>query len=331
LRAIRKPKRSGFYARRAPIATPTFREGRGVLVVELLAQIRAPLLFADWRVQLFRLCVAFFALRDRAAAVRDALPSRADLRASTVLAYGAVGVMAAILADDLLTPAAAISPPRQPEPRPEWIEIARPYPAFALESPMLAGLDSKLLVRVHRIDGGRKEEFTFGDPAAAGGYARISLYRPGPDGMAGHDPFEAVVAVAAESAIDADLQETDRKLGTKFGALPVIAMSVKRREETRRCLATAHAWTDPRLGLVAWWCNEGEELVAHGEFACLLDRLALMSAGGDDRLAEFFARVELRRGACGSHGTFMTATPPRPGDWLHAKNSPRLRGRITGR
>jgi hypothetical protein len=141
------------------------------------------------------------------------------------------------------------------------------------------------------------------------------------------DPLEAVVEVASRSSIDADLHETDRKLATKFGALPLVAMIVKTARRPRRCVATAAAWTDPRVGLTAWWCNEGDELVSHGEFACLIDRLALMSAGGDDRLAEFFAHAELRRRACGPDGSLVSPTPKRHDDWLHTKAPPQLRGR----
>jgi hypothetical protein len=140
-----------------------------------------------------------------------------------------------------------------------------------------------------------------------------------------------VTAVASESAIDAELQETGRRLRTKFGALPVVAMAVNGGGGTRRCVATAGAWNDPRLGLVAWWCNDGPELVAHGEFACLLDRIALMSAGGDDRLAEFFAQAELRRGTCSSQSSFVSPTPRRPNDWIYLKGRPPLRGRVAGR
>ncbi|MEX0589465.1 MAG: hypothetical protein WD207_00105, partial [Xanthobacteraceae bacterium] len=125
--------------------------------------------------------------------------------------------------------------------------------------------------------------------------------------------------------------ETDRKLRTKFGALPIVAMSVKGNDGMRRCIATAAGWHDPRLGLVAWWCNDGPEIVAHGEFACLLDRLALMSAGGDDRLAEFFAQAELKRSTCSSQSSFVSPTPRRPNDWIYAKSRPQLRGRIAGR
>jgi hypothetical protein len=295
-------------------------------------RIDAALSALDDRLPVFHFALrsAFYGLRDRAAALRDRISEISSLPPSTLLAYAAVGVMAVILADDLVRrPPPAPSPPTEFRPQPEWIEIPRTPGAFALNSSLLEG--THYVVRRHRSGGGRKDELTFGDPSARRPYVRIVLYRPGTEGMAEPDPLEAVVEVASQSSIDADLQETNRKVTTKFCALPIVAMTVKSATGPRYCIATAAAWSDPRLGLTAWWCNEGAELVAHGDFACLLDRLALMSAGGDDSLAEFFARAELRRRTCGPDGSFVSPTPKRHDDWIYAKAAPRLRGRLSAR
>jgi hypothetical protein len=282
---------------------------------------------------LFATSQTVFALRDRAAGLRNHIPERRDFAGSTLIAYGAVGIMAAILINDLLgpTPANSSVSPVVDE-RPIWIEIVRPHSAFALESPALDGLNTTYSVRHHRLGGGRKDELTFGDASAErGAYMRVSLYRPGSEGMAEPDPFEAVIALATESGIDAELRETDRKLRTKFGALPIVAMNVSGSNGPRACLATASGWSDPRFGLVAWLCNPGPEIVAQGQFACLLDRLALMSSGNDDQLAEFFAHAELKRSFCNLQSSFVSPTPHRPDDWIHAKRRPQLRGRLTAR
>jgi hypothetical protein len=282
---------------------------------------------------LFRTSQAVFVLHDRAAGLRNRLPGKPDMAGSTVIAYGAVGIMSAILVNDLLGPTPAnssIAP--TPEKRLEWVEIVRPHSAFALESPALDGLDAVYTVRHHRLGGGRKDELTFGNAnAERGAYMRLSLYRPGGEGMAEPDPLNAVTALAAESGIDAELQETSGKLRTKFGDLPAINMRVQGKDGWRNCLAVSGGWSDPRLGLVAWWCNPGPEMVALGEFACLLDRLALMSSGNDDLLAEFFARAELRRNYCNGHSSFVSPTPRLGNDWIQAKRKPQLRGRLSSR
>lgn len=270
-----------------------------------------------------------FAAADLLAALLGRVPSTRDIPPSTRLAYGAVGIMAAILVYDVIGSGTAVSSgERPPEHRPEWIESPRPHAAFALESPVLEGLHASYHVRRHRTGGGLKDDLTFGSADDRGLYVHVSIYRPGLEGMVDPDPFEAVVGVALESEIDAELQEASGRLHTKFGTLPVMSMTVAGAGGLRSCIAAADSWNDPQFGLVAWWCNDGPEIVAYGEFACLLDRLTLMTAGGDDRLAEFFARAELKRRFCNAHGTFVSATPRLVNDWMHAKRTPRLRGRI---
>lgn len=288
---------------------------------------------ADWSsLALFQALRTFHALRELIAAFRNRVPSTSEVAASTMLAYAAVGIMAAILANDLLrAPSAGSSTISAGERRPDWIEIAHPHGAFALEAPVLEGIEANYQVRRHRLGGGRKDELTFGGAELPGPYVRLSLYRPGAEDVAEPDALEAVTALAAESGIDADLQETSGKVRTKFGDLPAVNMRVRVRDGWRNCLAVSGAWSGPRFGLVAWWCNPGPEMVALGEFACLLDRTALMSAGGDDQLAEFFARAELRRNYCNVQSSFVSPTPRLGYDWIDAKRRPQLRGRIAGR
>ena len=273
-----------------------------------------------------------FALRDRMASCRDHVPARRDMSGSTQLAYLAVVVMSGILVKELLAPTPAISSVSPtPDKRPEWIEIARPHGSFALEAPELAGLELQYSVRRHRSGGGRKDMLTFGGPEAPGAYVRMSLYRPGLEGMAEPDSLEAAAALAAESNINAEIQDSSGKLNTKFGALPIVNMRVEGSHGWRNCIAVAGGWNDPRFGLVAWWCNEGPEMVDLGEFACVINRTALMSAGGDERLAEFFARIELMRNYCGGKSSFVSATPRLNTNWIHAKRGPDLRGRLSAR
>jgi hypothetical protein len=54
---------------------------------------------------------------------------------------------------------------------------------------------------------------------------------------------------------------------------------------------------------------------------CMLNRLTLLAAGNDARLAELFARAELRRNDC--------QAPSQPGlsaDWVTGAGNPSLRG-----
>lgn len=281
----------------------------------------------------YRAIETFFRCLDHMAAMRDRVPARSSLPASTLLAYGSVAIMAGMLFSGMIGPGregASEQAEAQTSISP-WTEITRMHGAFALEAPQLEGLEQKYVVRRHKEGGGRKDYLTFGDAFETGAFIRVALYRPGGEAALEHDALEAVTAVASESAIDAELIETGNQLRTKFGPLAVIEMNVKGGNGPRNCLAVASAWTQAHLGLVAWWCNSGPELVAHGQLACVLDRLSLMSAGGDNRLADFFAKAELKRGHCGTQNALVSPTLKHTSDWLSAKPDPKLRGRVAGR
>ncbi len=280
----------------------------------------------------YRMVENIFRCADRMAALRERLPGRPNIAASTLLAYGSVGIMAAILFSNLMNPEGRTSQPVQAQaPANPWSEITRMHGAFALEAPQLEGLEQKYLVRRHREGGGRKDYLTFGDPSETGTYVRVALYRPGGEAALEQDALEAVTAVASESSIDAELLETENLLTTKFGPLSVVEMNVKGANGSRNCIAVANAWADVHIGIVAWWCNGGPELVSHGKLACVLDRLSLMSAGGDKKLADFFARAELRRGQCGTQNVLVSPTIKHSTNWMSAKPDPKLRGRVAGR
>jgi hypothetical protein len=54
-----------------------------------------------------------------------------------------------------------------------------------------------------------------------------------------------------------------------------------------------------------------------------LSRLILLTAGNESKLAELFARAELKRGSCAASAPSTT-----PADWVTDAESPRLRGTI---
>jgi hypothetical protein len=314
------------------IADPTHLQAAESRPIFCIAPQAAKRRFAQRAAQAVFVAVrSLFALRDRIAAMRDHIPATPDMTGATALAYGSVAIMAAILIHDLIAPAPSESSAGLlPEKKPEWIEIVRAEGAFALEADELAGLERRYLVRRHR-SGGRSDELSFGRADARGPYARVSAYRPGDEGMNERTALDAVAAALAVSGVHAELEESGVLLATKFGPMPVVRMSVAGDHGARNCIAAAGAWTEPRFRLAAWWCNDGPEIVAHGEFACLIDRLALMSAGGDDKLAEFFARAELRRDYCDVHGSFISPTPRLVTDWIGDKRRPPLRGQLRGR
>ncbi len=275
----------------------------------------------------------FCDIRGGFAVLRARMPDATELTASRVLAMFAVVLMTAILIDDFARPTPAVSAAATVRESPSpWFEVTRGSGAFVLAYPAIDALAQQYAVRRHREGGGRKDLMTWGAPRDEGAYVRIALYRPGNEGTAPADPLAAVTALAAESEINAELAGPVGELDTKFGPLALVDMKLSRMgDEPRTCLAAAGAWDNPRLGLVVWWCNPGPAIVAHGRLACLLDRLVLMSAGGDDNLVSFFARAELKRNFCGTAGPTLAAQAKRPDNWILNKSDPKLRGALRGR
>ena len=69
----------------------------------------------------------------------------------------------------------AITPVHQPE----WVEVERPFPAFALSIPEAADVPSSYAIRRHAEGGGRKDILTLGEPDSVSPYLQVEIYRPG--------------------------------------------------------------------------------------------------------------------------------------------------------
>ena len=65
------------------------------------------------------------------------------------------------------------------------------------------------------------------------------------------------------------------------------------------------------MQIAGWYCSPGDEAVDRATLACVLDRLTILSAGGDAKLAGLFARAELKRTFCGQRNPILAATPER--------------------
>jgi hypothetical protein len=78
--------------------------------------------------------------------------------------------------------------------------------------------------------------------------------------------------------------------------------------------------TEPDLRISGWSC-QGDTLPARrAAVGCILSRLILLTAGNDPKLAELFARAELKRASCAP-----SAAPATSGDWVTDAGNPRLR------
>jgi hypothetical protein len=191
--------------------------------------------------------------------------------------------------------------------RPEWIEVERPFRAFALPIPEAADVPSDYVIKRHIESGGRKDILTLGDADGLSPYLRVEIYRPGTENSNFADPRAKILAEADDLA-PVDLQRADMPLASKFGPLAIVSFSTSN-GIPRRCLGFVRTYTAPRLQLSGWFCQGGAEFIEQTTLACALDRLTLLAAGSEPRVATLFAQAELNRSYCGQRDPILAATP----------------------
>jgi hypothetical protein len=192
---------------------------------------------------------------------------------------------------------------------PEWIEVIRPLPAFALTIPEFAG-GGRYSIWRHVSGVGHKDVLNFGEEGRPS--ATVEIFR-------GDVEEDDITSSISELRLSAP-RVASNSIDTKFG--PVRVENVI--EEGRNCLRFSRKFEELRFEISGAFCNAGLELVDHGMVACALDRLSLLAAGSEPRLATLFARAELRRDFCGQRSVFLAATPKRT-DWIDASRDPKLR------
>jgi hypothetical protein len=199
-----------------------------------------------------------------------------------------------------------------PGAQPGWSLAGRSYPAFAVSR-----ADSTEKLETYEIfrhpEGGRKDILRWAAAANGKPVAKLELYRPGAEVdqvRPSVDPVTASIDPVADGVIE-----------TKFGPV-TLRDSMDRGVGSGRCLGFTKNFEASNLRISGWSCH-GETLPARrAAIACTLNRLTLLSAGNDPKLAELFARAELNRAECASG----QAAPVRAVDWVAGTQNPRLRG-----
>ena len=265
---------------------------------------------------------SFWAVRgnpDFPTRIHPALSSFADeccgMLARLVAYVGALALLAiaGIHLWDQLQLAEAIEPAALPD----WSVASRSYPAFAVSQFDLPEKTEAYEIFRHP-EGGRKDIFrwTVQDEKPV---AELEIYRPGAE-------FDRSSPVSSE--INQQLRtEGGRELeaagiiDSKFGAVTLLRQAGA--GDARACLGFVKRLDEPNLQISGWSC-QGEGLPARrAAIGCILGRLILLTAGNDPKLAELFARAELRRGSCTASTTSAASV-----DWVTSAENPALRGGI---
>ena len=175
--------------------------------------------------------------------------------------------------------------------RPEWTLATRSTPAFVSNQYDLSYKTKSYHIFRHPL-GGRKDVLRW-NAENGRAIAELEIYRPGGES----EPSPVANAI--------------RTIETKFGPVTLLPLS----GADRTCLGFLKAVDQPALRISGFVCH-GETLPARGAaIACMLNRLSLVAAGNDAKLAELFARAELKRADCRT-------------DWVSGSDRPSLRGAI---
>jgi hypothetical protein len=255
-----------------------------------------------------------------------------DIRATVVRIFAYMGALAilAIAAASFFQPPSGVAA-FEPAPQPQWVNVLRPHPAFELLVPELAASANDYAILRRTADGARKDVLTWGEADGRGPYVVVEIYRPGAASEGFIDaPSEIAARIIAFNVSD-DVKAAGQ-IDSKFGVFPLVDFAITTRGRERRCLGFAHPFADPVMQIDGWYCSSGEEVVDRATLACLLDRLTIISAGGDPQLAGLFAHAEIKRTFCGQRSPILAATPEREAQIAMPRNVKFARGiKLRGR
>jgi hypothetical protein len=148
--------------------------------------------------------------------------------------------------------------------------------------------------------------------------AALEIYRPGGE-FSQSWPAAADLAARIGAGSGREL-EAAGLIDSKFGTVTLLRRSGGHTEGQRSCLAFFRHAEEPNLQISGWSC-QGDALPAQrAAIGCMLNRLILLTAGNEPKLAELFARAELKRGSCSP-----TASSA---DWVNSLENPLLRGTL---
>jgi hypothetical protein len=248
----------------------------------------------------------------------------AEWRAALVRIFAYLGALFAlsILAAELVSPR-PVPEAAEPAPRPAWIAVEHPWPAFELSAP---GFGEEAHYSIHRHAEGyaRKDVLSFGELGKTQRYLGIEIHRAGPEAPAFEGPAEAMRAIGAEQGRVVGLRGT-MPIASKFGPFGAYEFAIGP-FGGYHCIGFLRSFDNPRVQIGGMSCSMNLVLDRKA-ISCALDRLTLLSAGSDPDIARLFAQAELKRTFCGQRDPLMYATPKRAGggDVTH---SVRLRGRL---
>jgi hypothetical protein len=200
------------------------------------------------------------------------------------------------------------------------VVAGRSHPAYAV-SRLNTDEKSEAYEIFRHPQGGRKDIFRWASledkPAA-----ELEIYRVGAEAAPAAEA-RADLAARMPSA-EASALETAGIIDSKFGTFALFRqVGTKEGVKDGSCLGFLKRIDEPALQISGWSCQGTSNPLRRAAIGCLLNRLTPLVSGNDPKLAEFFARAELRRGRCPSPALSAEAA-----DWVIRADGPQLRGAL---
>lgn len=263
----------------------------------------------------------------RDAAIRAILHSDFSATCVRVFAYlGALAVLAVGMAE--IFRSAPVAAGIEPAPRVEWIDVAKPFPAFALPMSELADSGYVYGMRRHAAGGGRRDILSWGDLQGEAPHLMVEVYRPAEE-FTRFGSAQREIAARTGGIVSAMTVKPAGTMDSKFGPMSLVEFTVSQ-DPVRQCVGFMRPFDQPRLQIAGWYCTNGPELIKRDLVACALDRLTLLASGSDAKVGELFARAELKRNFCGLRNPLFAATP-KLGPSAALGPETKLRGRLSAR
>ncbi|WGD52525.1 hypothetical protein QA641_00800 [Bradyrhizobium sp. CB1650] len=200
----------------------------------------------------------------------------------------------------------------EPALKPSWGVADRSHPAFALNR-IDSSEKSAVYIILRHPGGGRRDVIRWSGEADRT-IAELNIYRPGGEFDTGQ-PAAAILASLMGAAVPL---EQAGLIDTKFGPVALFR-SGGTAKGAPSCLGFLKRSDDPALQISGFSCQGGTLPAQRAAIACTLNRLTLLIAGNEPKLAELFAHAELRRRPCSPAGS---------PDWLLGVENAQLRGTL---
>jgi hypothetical protein len=193
--------------------------------------------------------------------------------------------------------------------KPAWIPVIRPIHLFALEAPELIKAAANYDAVRSTTSDGREDNLSFGSAARVDAlFMRVSVYRLGSEAKDPAPFFVDLSRRAASVGLAVGKTTPGEAMPTKFGDMEIAEIKLTMNEVERSCLAFRRALPGEKLRLAGWYCAPAGSFAGRAGLSCLINRLALLSAGDDDTLRDSFVAAERRRPAACGKGPLLAAS-----------------------